>query len=313
MDNYITVQQAAERWGISGRRVRVLCAEGKIAGAVKNGKSYRIPVDAPRPVDGRKLRGKVIPPSYMAVFTRIDAKKIELGSRRPLTPAEVQRLREEFMIEFTYNSNAIEGNTLSLQETAMVFQGITIDRKPLKDHLEAVGHRDAFNYLQDLITSGKELSDWEIRQIHSLVLIDRPEDRGVYRRIPVRIMGAVHELPQPCLVPKLMEQLLIDNAKNKKTMHPLQRIAWFHLEFEGIHPFVDGNGRTGRLLINFDLMQNDYPPVNIKFADRKRYYSAFDSYYRCSDMSPMVLMLTEYVEESLILPNPQHVGAECSQ
>ena len=223
MDNYITVQQAAERWGISGRRVRVLCAEGKIAGAVKNSKSFRIPVDARRPIDGRRLRWKIIPSEYMEVFTRIDAKKAELGSRRPLTAAELHRLREEFMIEFTYNSNAIEGNTLSLQETALVLQGVTIDRKPLKDHLEAVGHRDAFNYVQDLVSSRKELSEWELRQVHTLVLVDRPEDRGVYRRIPVRIMGAAHELPQPYLVPKLMEQLLIDNAKNKKTMHQIGR------------------------------------------------------------------------------------------
>jgi Fic family protein len=295
----MTALQAAEKWGISDRRVRVLCAEGKIPGAVKQGKSYTIPADAPRPTDGRKRRGKTVPAEYRAMFARIDAKKSLLASRRPLTPAELERLREEFTIEFTYNSNAIEGNTLSLQETALVLQGVTIDRKPLKDHLEAVGHRDAFHYVQDLVSQGKALNDWEIRQIHSLVLIDRPEDRGVYRRIPVRIAGSAQELPQPYLVPKLMEQLLYTNSSNKKALHPVQRIAWFHLEFEGIHPFVDGNGRTGRLLINLDLMHNGYPPINIKFADRRRYYSAFDSYYRLNDMSPMVTMVAEYVEERL--------------
>jgi len=298
LNHYITTQQAAAKWGISDRRVRVLCVEGKIPGAVKHGKSYRIPADTPRPTDGRKLRGKTIPDEYRAIFARIDAKKALLNSRRPLTPAELERLREEFTIEFTFNSNAIEGNTLSLHETALVLQGVTIDRKPLKDHLEAVGHRDAFKYVEDLVSQGKALNDWEIRQIHSLVLIDRPEDRGVYRRIPVRIAGSAQELPQPYLVTKLMEELLIKNNKSKKTMHPLQRIAWFHLEFEGIHPFVDGNGRTGRLLINLELMQNGYPPINIKFADRRRYYSAFDSYYK-NDMSPMVTMVAEYVEECL--------------
>jgi Fic family protein len=96
-----------------------------------------------------------------------------------------------------------------------------------------------------------------------------------------------------------MEHLLAANSRNKKSMHPLQRIAWFHLEFEGVHPFVDGNGRTGRLLINFDLMQNGYPPINIKFTDRRRYYSAFDAYYRLKDMSPMVILVAEYVCERL--------------
>jgi Fic family protein len=277
----------------------MLCAQGKIPGAVKSGRSYGIPENAPRPSDGRTQRAKVIPVPYRDVFAQIDAKKTSLASRRPLTTGELERLREEFTIEFTYDSNAIEGNTLSLQETALVLQGITIDRKPLKDHLEAVGHRDAFNYVQDLVSDRTELTERHIRQIHSLVLIDRPEDKGVYRRIPVRIVGATKELPQPYLIPELMEQLLAANSRNKKSMHPLQRIAWFHLEFEGVHPFVDGNGRTGRLLINFDLMQNGYPPINIKFADRRRYYSAFDAYYRLNDMSPMVILVAEYVCERL--------------
>jgi Fic family protein len=110
-------------------------------------------------------------------------------------------------------------------------------------------------------------------------------------------MGAFHEPPQPYLVPAQMEQLVSNLAHDKR--HSLEITAWFHLNFEGVHPFIDGNGRTGRLLLNLMLMQAGYPPVNVKFADRKRYYACFDSYYRDKDASPMVEMVTEYAKERL--------------
>lgn len=114
---FITVKQVAEKWGISDRRVRLLCEQGKVDGAIKEGRSYRIPIDAIKPADGRELRGKV-PSAYTGLFARVDGLKAELGKRRPLTQGELLRLQEEFIVEFTYNSNAIEGNTLTLQETA---------------------------------------------------------------------------------------------------------------------------------------------------------------------------------------------------
>ena len=104
----------------------------------------------------------------------IDRRKAELDRRRPLTPGEVQRLRQEFLVEYTYHSNAIEGNTLTLQETALVLEGITVDRKPLRDHLEAVGHKDAFLYVQELVQEGGPLTQAQIKQIHTLVLMDQP-------------------------------------------------------------------------------------------------------------------------------------------
>ena len=232
------------------------------------------------------------------MLSRIDSIKEQLDQRRPLTTGELQRLQEEFLVEYTYNSNAIEGNTLTLQETALVLEGITIDRKPLKDHLEAVGHKDAFLYVQDLVKEKASFSGSIIKQIHTLVLMDRPEDRGVYRRIPVKIMGAYHTPPEPVVVPEQMEKLVKEFSKKK--LHPIESAALFHLKFEGIHPFVDGNGRTGRLILNLFLMQNGYPPINVKFADRKRYYEAFDSYYRDNDAGAMVQLIAEYVEERLI-------------
>ncbi len=294
---YIAVKQATERWGISDRRVRVLCAEGRIEGVIKKGRSYLIPEDALKPIDGRSLRGKEIPEQYAALFTAIDEMKAELDRRRPLTSGELKRLQDEFLVEFTYNSNAIEGNTLTLQETALALEGVTIDKKPLKDHLEAVGHRDAFLYVVSLVSDKVPISERIIREIHSLVLINKPEDKGVYRRIPVKIMGANHEPPQPYLVPVQMERLLADLSPDNR--HIIETAALFHLDFEGIHPFIDGNGRTGRLILNLMLMQAGYTPIDMKFADRRKYYSCFDSYYRDNDASPMVNMVGAYVKERL--------------
>jgi len=289
--NYIKVSKAAEKWGISPRRVRILCAEVKIPGVIRRGKLYMIPENAEKPVDGRTTRNNP--------FAAIEQKKEKLSSMRPLTQGEVERLREEFMVEFTYNSNAIEGNTLTLKETALALEGMTIDQKPLKDHLEAVGHRDAFLYVQDIATKGEPISETIIKNIHALVLMNRPDDKGVYRRIPVRIMGAYTEPVQPYMIESKMAELIVANARREKTMNLVERIARFHLEFEGIHPFIDGNGRTGRLIMNLDLIRNGYPPINVKFTDRKRYYDAFDAYYREDDITKMTSLIAEYIDERL--------------
>ena len=288
---YIRAAKAAEKWGISARRVRILCAEGKIPGVVRKGNLYMIPADAQKPLDGRRTRA--------GILAEIEQKKARLNEMRPLTSGEVRRLQEEFMVEFTYNSNAIEGNTLTLKETAMVLEGMTIDQKPLKDHLEAVGHRDAFLYIQDIAKQDVPLSEFVIKNIHSLVLMNQPEDKGVYRRIPVRIMGAYTEPVQPYLIEPKMTEMLAANEERKITMSVIERIARFHLEFEGIHPFIDGNGRTGRLIMNLDLIRNGYPAINVKFADRKKYYDAFDAYYRDGNAEEMIELIAGYVNQRL--------------
>lgn len=297
--DYLTVTQAAEKWGISSRRVRLLCANGEIDGVIRKGKLYMIPADTEKPLDKRKLPNKRKRGKFSELLTDIDMKKARLDMLRPLTSGEAQRLRDEFMVDFTYNSNAIEGNTLTLKETAMVLEGMTIDKKPLKDHLEAVGLRDAFLYVEDTAQKKLKLRETEIKSIHSLILINRPEDKGVYRRIPVTILGAYTEPVQPYLIEPKITELLAENEKRKKTMHPIERIARFHLEFEGIHPFIDGNGRTGRLILNLELIRNGYPAINIKFTDRKRYYDAFDAFYRDGNADEMILLVGEYVRERL--------------
>lgn len=129
---YKSVVQIAEQWGISERRVRILCQEGKIDGVIRNGRAWLIPENAKKPVDGRTIRHHRNNSPYANLFAEVDVLKAELDKRRPLTQGELERLREEFLIEYTYNSNAIEGNTLTLQETALVLKGITIDKKPLR-------------------------------------------------------------------------------------------------------------------------------------------------------------------------------------
>ena len=287
---FMTVKQASEKWGISDRRVRILCAEGKIPGAYQEGRAWKIPIDAIKPADGRYKTKE-------SLLSQIDRKKRELDGKRPLTEGELTRLNEEFTVEYTYNSNAIEGNTLTLRETDLVLRGLTIDQKPLKDHMEAVGHKEAFDFVTELVKEKCEINERVIKQIHYLVLADKKDDRGVYRRLPVRIMGAAHEPVQPYLIVPKMEELLRNYLASEE--HIVTKLARFHIEFEGIHPFIDGNGRTGRLLVNLELMKAGYPPIDIKFTDRIAYYNAFDEYHVKHNLKAMESLFAKYINERL--------------
>lgn len=228
-------------------------------------------------------------------FTKINELAAQLEKMRPLNEAELKRLREEFIVENTYNSNAIEGNTLTLRETALVLEGVTIGEKPLKDHLEAIGHKEAFEYVFELANNNAPLSEHIIKKLHSLVLINDRQNAGVYRSLPVRITGAVHTPPQPYLVPVQMEQLIADYAAMKESNHIIAAVAEFHLRFEGVHPFIDGNGRTGRLLLNLELIKAGLLPINVKYSDRRKYYACFDSYYgETKTAEPLIELIAEY-------------------
>lgn len=289
---YITVNQAAKKWGLSDRRVRNLCSAEKIPGAYREGRAWKIPSDATKPTDGRyKSKESLIP---------IIERKLEiLKKRRPLTEGELERLNEEFLVEFTYNSNAIEGNTLTLRETDMVLRGLTIDQKSFKEHMEVIGHKEAFDYVRQLVSENALLSEKIIKDIHYFVLADKKDDRGVYRRVPVRIMGAAHEPVQPYLIIPKMEELLERYKSSEEDI--VTKMARFHIEFEGIHPFIDGNGRTGRLLVNLELMKAGFPPIDIKFTDRLKYYQAFDEYYVNDNISAMADMFARYINQRLDL------------
>ena len=286
----MTTKQASEKWGISDRRVRILCSEGKIEGAELIGKTWYIPDNATKPTDGR-IKNNV---NYLNKILEL---KTLLDSKRPLTEGELERLKEEFVIEYTYNSNAIEGNTLTLRETDMVLKGLTIDKKPLKDHMEAIGHKEAFEYVSSLIKEKKPIDESIIKQIHYLVLADKPQDRGTYRKVPVSILGAKHTPVQPYLIEPKLQELLAKYYNDQDDF--ITKLARFHIEFEAIHPFIDGNGRTGRLLVNLELMKLGYPPIDIKFVDRISYYNAFDSYHIKGDLTPMINLFSKYLLERL--------------
>lgn len=145
----------------------------------------------------------------------------------------------------------------------------------------------------------KSLTEYEIKAIHSLVLSDRKEDRGQWRRVPVRIAGAATTPVQPYQIEPMIGALLADMGTIYRKLHVVEQVALFHLRFESIHPFIDGNGRTGRLLMNLQLIQAGYPPINVKFADRRRYYEAFDSYAKNGTPEAMVTLVAEYLQERL--------------
>jgi Fic family protein len=242
-------------------------------------------------------------------FKRIDELKNTIRSLRPLNETELRRLREEFMIENTYNSNAIEGNALTLRETALVLQqGVTIDGKHIRDHLEAIGHKDAFLYMVELADTGSTLTERVIRELHSLVLMNDAKNKGTYRTVEVTIAGSIHTPSPHYLIHERMEALLDDYEAIKQGKHIIEAIAEFHLRFEGIHPFIDGNGRTGRLILNLELLKAGFLPVNIKFADRSKYYDCFDDYHAGSHTSDALTQLILAYEEYEILRYVEKLG-----
>lgn len=287
---YMTTKEAAIKWKISERRIRTLCSQNKIPGAFQEGRGWKIPINSIKPSDNRIKTSKNL-------FLIIDEKKKLLDKKRPLTEGEIQRLREEFIVEATYDSNAIEGNTLTLRETSLVLKGLTINNKPLKDHMEAIGHKEALDFVYDLVKNKERLSEKIIKDIHFLVLADKKEDRGIYRKIPVYISGAKHDTVSPFLIEEEMKKLLEDYENSKE--HIITKLAKFHIIFEKIHPFIDGNGRTGRLLINLELMKYGFPPINIKYTDKIAYYNAFDEFHLNKNLSAMENLLAKYINSKL--------------
>jgi Fic family protein len=234
-------------------------------------------------------------------FTKIDGLKNRLKSLRPLNQTELKRLREAFMIENTYDSNAIEGNSLTLRETALILQeGITVAGKHIREHLEAIGHKNAFEYMIELADADSVLTERIIRELHSLVLMNDVKNRGAYRSIDVAIMGAAHTPPPHYLVSEQMEQLMYAYDELKRGRHIIEAVAEFHLRFENIHPFIDGNGRTGRLVLNLELIKAGFLPVNIKFTDRNKYYDCFDDYSNGHTPNALIDLVSDYETAELL-------------
>lgn len=216
------------------------------------------------------------------MFERCVQLKAELDARRPLPPHTLKSLHDHWVLEWTYNSNAIEGNTLSLKETKVVLEGITIGGKAMREHFEVINHKEAIDYVEAVIAGDEVFSERLIKAIHHLVMknIDSP-NAGVYRHENVLIAGAEHRPPDFLHIPEQMAELV--QAYHAFTGHSIERAARLHVDFVKIHPFVDGNGRTPRLLMNFDLMKSGFLPVIFQVADRLAYYEALDNAHTQND------------------------------
>jgi Fic family protein len=233
---------------------------------------------------------------------RLENKLKTLNSYRPLPKSALFKVREQFEVEMTYNSNAIEGNSLTLKETYFVInEGITIKGKPLKDHLEAKSHKEALDYLYELVQKNKinTVSEVLIRSFNQIVIQDIDKEwAGKYRNSSVIIGGADYKPPEAMEVPRLMSNLVNWIRENKNKFHPIEFAAFIHYKLVAIHPFFDGNGRTARLLMNVILMQAGYPLVIILKNDRKKYYNILSKADH-GDLVPFVHFIAQAVERSL--------------
>ena len=212
----------------------------------------------------------------LKLLNRIDEAKKLIDKHRPLSPSILNRLRQQMTIEWTYNSNAIEGNTLTLKETRLVIEeGVTIGSKPIKEYLETINHKSAIEFVENLAKKQSRISERNIREIHSLVLKDiDPEYAGKYRDMNVRITGSKHTPPDSLQLKSLMTSFQKKHLNTKD--HPLIEAATAHFEFVSIHPFTDGNGRTARLLMNLILIKKGYFPAVILKNDRLKYYDVLE-------------------------------------
>lgn len=233
---------------------------------------------------------------------RLEEKRQRLESFHPLPDLAVRKLREQFELEMTYNSNAIEGNSLTLKETFLVVsEGLTIKGKPLKDHLEAKNHTEALAYLYDLVEKDKRhtISEQLIRSLHSIVVQDTDKEwAGRYRNSGVIITGTEHKPPEAIDVPGLMRDLVAWVGRQKNVMHIAELAAIFHHTLVHIHPFFDGNGRTARLAMNIFLLQAGFPLVIVLKNDRKKYYRVLALADR-GEYEPLVRFIAQAVERSL--------------
>lgn len=231
------------------------------------------------------------------MFDVIDELKIKLDQHRPLAPAMVKNLQEDLILRWTYHSNAIEGNTLTLLETKVVLEGITVGGKALREHFEAINHRDAIYYIEEIIKKGEPFSEWQIRNIHQLILKNIDDDNaGRYRQQNVLISGASKITPDYTLLNDKMAQFIDWYNNEADQLHPIERAVKIHADFVGIHPFIDGNGRTSRLLMNLELMKAGYPPCVITVENRLAYYEALDQWMAFDNTQPFI----QFVSNALL-------------
>ena len=252
-----------------------------------------------------------------ALIDSIEQKKARLDRLRPLSAAALAQLQKHYDVELTYTSNAIEGNTLTLRETAEVIEhGITVGGKSLRDHLEAVDHYEAVQWMRELAARTTPIDESAMCEMHRrIVARSQPAIAGIYSRLPRRIAGSSVVFPNPAKIPQLMEEF----AAWLKTA-PLDPASVFeaHFRLTAIHPFGDGNGRTARLLMNLLLIRGGYPPIAVRPEDRKTYLDALERGSLAEDLQPFQSFMHERLDATLeeylsaldeALPPPDSTGA----
>jgi Fic family protein len=236
----------------------------------------------------------------LQLMQSVHKKKQRLDEFRPIPYAVLTNIRENLNVEWTYNSNHIEGNTLTLQETRMVLEdGITVGGKSLNEHLEIVNHREAITYVQSLASADYKLTERDVLDVHEIVLNKIQKDfAGRFRTAGVRIGGANFIPPNALRVPDYITELI--EWENTSKMDILQKVTLFHHRFVWVHPFFDGNGRTVRLLMNLLLMKEGFPPAVILGVDRKRYYQALNLANN-GNFDKLLFLIVQAVDRSLTI------------
>ncbi len=232
-------------------------------------------------------------------FKRLEEKREVLKKSRPLPAIAIQKIKEALAIEWTYNSNSIEGNTLSLRETQMILQeGITIKGKSLREHFEAKNHEKALDYLYEIVNKKYQLNSKDILTIHSYILRAIEEDfAGRIRNAGVRISGANFTPPNARKVSDLLDELIHFTLQNPLQLNVIELATVFHHKFVWIHPFFDGNGRTVRLVMNLILLKEGYTPAIILRNDRKKYYTALNAANK-GNYSKLMLLMCQAIERT---------------
>lgn len=227
-----------------------------------------------------------------------------IDSFRPFNEAQVSKLSEAYDVQYTYESNRIEGNTLTLQETAMVVnEGLTIAGKSLREHLEAKNHAHSIQLIRDLVRDQAALNISLIQRIHATVLaVIDSENAGKFRRVSVEISGSRHYPPQPKVLDQLMNDYIKFYDDNAGLLPDVLLAAQMHQKFVYIHPFIDGNGRTARLIMNFVLMKSGFPIANLKGdpVSRQDYYRTLEIAHVEKDVEPFLMLITRSVRESCL-------------
>jgi len=238
--------------------------------------------------------------SLEKILKEIDILKDKLDTYRKFDSYKIKQALE---LEYTFESNRIEGNTMTLRETDMVInEGLTISGKSMREHLEAINHQEAIGFIKDLMQKSNALNERDLLSIHNLILRGIiPEDAGRYRKVQVMIQGSTHMPPQPLMVAQEMEEYFIWYEINKNKLHPIILAAEMHERLVTIHPFIDGNGRTSRLIMNLILMQKGYLIANIKgdYENRMQYYQSLEKAQTKKDKEDFLLFIAKIEKESL--------------